>query len=65
MVEKILKEHRPEACLGVACLKEVILGLSLCEKMGIVVIGIPLLREGCVATDVDWHELREKMGLPL
>lgn len=63
MVDRVFKEYRPHACLGVACLKEIVLGSLVSERSGIVTIGIPLLLDGCVATKVDWEEVRKKIRL--
>lgn len=48
VVEKILVKEKPTACLGVACLKELMLGSFACEKFGVAAQGVPLLRDGCV-----------------
>jgi len=63
MVERIFREYRPRACLGVACLKEIVLGSMASERNDIATIGVPLLLDGCVATKVDWDEVRRKIRL--
>jgi len=50
MVYKIIKELKPKAALGVACLKELAMAV---ETIHIPTQGITLLRDGCVNTDVD------------
>jgi hypothetical protein len=61
IVAKILAEARPKACLGVACLKELVLASFACEKIGIIGQGVALLRDGCVETLVDWKSLNETL----
>ncbi len=63
MAKKILVKEKPNACLGVACLKELMLGSFICEKSGVVGQGIALLRDGCVNTEVDWKILNDYMHL--
>ncbi|HYB93197.1 MAG TPA: DUF116 domain-containing protein [archaeon] len=59
VVEKILKEYKPKACLAVACLKELMLGSFVCEKFGVITQCIALLRDGCVKTDVNWGIVKD------
>ena len=63
IVKKILTREKPNACLGVACLKELMLGSFICEKFGIAGQGIALLKDGCVNTKVDWKILNDHMHL--
>ncbi len=49
---------RIRAVLGVACNYEGALGIALCEKHRLVPQFVPLLRDGCVDTDVEWKRLR-------
>ncbi len=63
MAKNILTKEKPNACLGVACLKELMLGSFICEKFGVAGQGIALLRDGCVNTDVDWNILNDHMHL--
>ncbi len=57
----ILKEERPAAVLGVACSLEGALGSLECERAGIPVQFIPLLRDGCADTDVDLDRVLETL----
>lgn len=57
MTQKLLSLEKPKACLGIACVKELILGSFVCEKFGIIPQGISLLRDGCVDTCVDWKSM--------
>jgi hypothetical protein len=45
-----VKETKPKAALGVACLKELVMAM---ENLPIPTVGVELLRDGCVNTDVD------------
>ena len=63
IAKKILTREKPNACLGVACLKELMLGSFICEKFGVAGQGVALLRDGCVNTDVDWKKLNDRMHL--
>ena len=63
IVAKILAKVRPKACLGVACLKELVLAGFACEKFGIIGQGVALLRNGCVETLVDWKSLNDALHL--
>ena len=63
IAKKILTKEKPNACLGVACLKELMLGSFLCEKFGVAGQGIALLKDGCVNTEVNWRILNDRMHL--
>ncbi|MEM1524963.1 MAG: DUF116 domain-containing protein [Nitrososphaerales archaeon] len=63
MVERVFKRFKPKACLGVACLKELVMGICLSERFNIIPFTIPLLRDGCVNTNVDWLMLRKALYL--
>ena len=61
IAQKILTELKPQACLGVACSKELVLGSFLCEKMGVIGQGISLLKDGCINTLVDLRTLNDAL----
>jgi len=63
VVKRVLAEAKPQACLGVACLNELVLGSLLTEKMGVVAQGVKLTRDGCVETAVDWSAVMEYVKL--
>jgi len=65
IVPKIIAKVRPKACLGVGCLKELVLGSLACEKFGIIAQGVALLRDGCVETLVNWKSLNDALHLSL
>ncbi len=50
MIFRIIKKFRPKAVMGVACMKELVLAA---EELRIPIQGVELLKNGCVATDVD------------
>jgi len=58
IVPKIFAKFKPKASLGVGCFKELVMGSFVCEKFGIVGQGLPLLKDGCLETDLDWGLLR-------
>ncbi|MDH5595718.1 MAG: DUF116 domain-containing protein [Candidatus Bathyarchaeota archaeon] len=62
---KILSKGKPKACLGVSCLKELVLGSFVCEKLGVAAQGIALLRDGCVETAVNWKKVSNVLHLNL
>lgn len=63
VVTKIVNKGKPKACLGVSCLKELVLGSFVCEKLGVVPQGIALLRDGCVETAVNWKKVNNVLHL--
>jgi hypothetical protein len=63
MVGQILKREKPLACLGIACAKELLLGGFVCEKFGAISHFIPLSRDGCVETQVNWNEVDQTLAL--
>ncbi len=65
IVEKIFKMLTPKACLGVACLNELVLGSFVAKKFDIAIQTIRLKRDGCVNTDVDWSTVLDAIRLRL
>ena len=61
IAQKLLLELKPQACIGVACFKELVLGSFLCEKMGVIGQGVALLRDGCINTIVDLKTLSDAL----
>ena len=59
VIEKLIAERKPEAILGVSCLRECVLGAILCEKYGVAGQGVPLLKDGCVDTEVDVEKVKK------
>jgi uncharacterized protein len=58
-IKRMVKKYRPKAIVGVGCLSEVKEGIDMADKMGLVVMGVVTLKEGCVETINDWPELYE------
>jgi uncharacterized protein len=54
MVFKILKEIKPSAVLGIACMKELIMAA---EEISLPIQAVRLSKDGCVDTDVDLKEV--------
>jgi hypothetical protein len=66
LIKRMMKKYRPEAIVGVGCLMEIKEGLELCDRAGVVGMGVVTLKDGCVETLLDWNELRDiaVIGLP-
>ena len=60
-VTRLVEELKPGAVLGVACHFEGALGILECERVGIPVQCVPLLRDGCADTDVELDAVLEVM----
>jgi hypothetical protein len=59
-VKKIIKNHRPKSCIGVACYPELAESMQGASPF-MVVQGISLTRDGCFDTRVDVSEIIDKM----
>ncbi len=58
-IKRMAKKYRPKAILGIGCLTEVKEGIDMADKMGLVVMGVVTLKEGCVETIVNWPDVYE------
>jgi hypothetical protein len=58
-IKRMVKKYRPKAIMGVGCLAEVKEGIDMADKMGLVVMGVVTLKEGCVETVVNWSDIYE------
>jgi uncharacterized protein len=58
-IKRMVKKYRPRAIIGVGCLSEVKEGIDMADKMGLVVMGVVTLKEGCVETVVSWPDVYE------
>ncbi|MDD4137900.1 MAG: DUF116 domain-containing protein [Methanoregula sp.] len=58
-IKRMVKKYRPKAIIGVGCLTEVKEGIDMADKMGLVVMGVVTLKEGCVETVVNWADIYE------
>ena len=63
IVPKVFAMLKPKGCLGVGCFKELMMGSFVCEKYGIAGQGLPLLKEGCLETELDWGSLGSMLRL--
>jgi len=64
-IKRMVKKYRPKAILGVGCLSEVKEGIDMADKMGLIVMGVVTLKEGCVETIVNWQDVYEVAVLGL
>ncbi len=62
-VERIVKAMRPKAALGVACYKDLNMGMHELSRAECLVVGVPLTKDGCVETNVNIKELLNVMKL--
>jgi hypothetical protein len=62
-VERIVRTVKPKAALGVACYKDLNMAMHALSRGSFVVQGVPLIRDGCVGTEVNLRELFERMKL--
>jgi len=58
-IKRMTKKYHPRAIIGVGCLSEVKEGIDMADKMGLIVMGVVTLKEGCVETIVNWADLYE------
>ena len=58
-IKRMVKKYRPRAIIGIGCLSEVKEGIDMADKMGLVVMGVVTLKEGCVETLVSWPDVYE------
>ncbi|MDD1675644.1 MAG: DUF116 domain-containing protein [Methanomicrobiales archaeon] len=56
-IMRMVKKYRPAAIIGVGCIIEVRDGLDMCDRAGLSGMGVVTLRDGCVETLVDWHDV--------
>jgi hypothetical protein len=60
-VERIVKEVKPRAALGVACHKDLNMAMHGLSRAKCIVQGVSLTKDGCIQTEVDFQELLRKM----
>ena len=58
-IRRIVREHKPDAILGVGCMTEVKAGLEMCEKLNLYGVGLVLDKAGCVSTVLNWDNFYE------
>jgi Uncharacterized conserved protein len=62
-IQRMVKKYRPSSIVGVGCIVEVRDGLEMCDRMGLCGMGVVTLRDGCVETLVNWHEVFDVVSL--
>jgi len=62
-IKRMVKKYHPKALIGVGCLTEVKEGIEMADKMGLVVMGVVTLKEGCVETLANWSDILEVAAL--
>jgi hypothetical protein len=62
-IKRMVKKYRPRAIIGIGCLAEVKEGIEMADKMGLTVMGVVTLKEGCVETLVNWADVYEVAAL--
>lgn len=60
-VQRIVKAVKPKAALGVACIKDLNIAMHEIAGTKTVVQGVPLIKDGCVQTQVNTQELMMKL----
>ncbi|GEM_PF-778773 len=63
MVKELVKKYKPQAVLGVCCYNEAKMAFENFKNSSVAPQAVLLLRDGCVNTDVNIDEVREKMEL--
>jgi uncharacterized protein len=62
-IKRMVKKYRPKALIGVGCLTEVKEGIEMADKLGLVVMGVVTLKEGCVETLANWSDILDVAAL--
>lgn len=62
-VERIVKAVKPKAAFGVACHRDLNMAMNGLSNWKCIVQGLPLIKDGCVQTEVDLEELFRRMRL--
>jgi len=63
LVKKILEKNNFKAVLGVACNPELEQAFDFIKEKDLISLSVPLLKDGCVDTEVEWEKVREVAGL--
>ena len=58
-IKRMVKKYHPQALIGVGCLMEVKDGIDMCDRVGIIAIGVVNVKDGCVETIADWTAVRD------
>jgi len=62
-VSMVIEQISPKAVLGVACYYEGMIGMAECENRGVPVQFVPLIKDGCVNTDLNLSDLENLISL--
>ena len=57
LIKRMFKKYHPKAIIGIGCLMEVKEGLEMCDKAGVIGMGVVTMRDGCVETAVNWPDV--------
>ncbi len=60
-VQRIVKTVKPKAAIGVACIKDLNIAMHEISGTKTVVQGVPLIKDGCVQTQVNIKELMKTL----
>jgi hypothetical protein len=63
LAKSIIAKMKPKAVIGVACAKELVMGICLCERFEVLVQGVELLKDGCINTIVDMKTLTNTLNV--
>ncbi|MFP4000617.1 MAG: DUF116 domain-containing protein [Thermoplasmata archaeon] len=63
MAKKLLKKKNYGAVVAVACHSELVEGFEAAHVFNVLAQGIPLKKEGCVNTEADLREIKEKLRI--
>jgi hypothetical protein len=63
MVQALIEKHQPKAVLGVCCFVEAGMAFDSLKGKGVSIQAVLLSKAGCVDTDINVEEVREKMDL--
>jgi uncharacterized protein len=59
-ITRMLKKYRYRGVVGVGCMLEIKEGMSMVATSGLIPQGIPLQKDGCVATTVKWNDIKKR-----
>ena len=60
-VSRIVRAVKPKAALGVACARDLNMAMHEIYRCNTIVQGVPLVKEGCVQTEVNLEELLDRL----
>jgi uncharacterized protein len=59
-IKRMLKKYKYRGVVGVGCMLEIKEGMSMVGTAGLIPQGVPLLKDGCVATTVQWNKIKKR-----